>query len=75
VRQLEYYFSPANFGRDAFLQQQMDGDGYVPLSLLNGFNRMRRLEMPVSEVATAVVSLSSALEVDEARERVRAAAR
>jgi len=39
----EYYFSTENLEADMFLRQQMSKDGYVPLSLIANFNRVKSL--------------------------------
>jgi len=39
----EYYFSTENLEADIFLRQQMSKDGYVPLSLIANFNRVKSL--------------------------------
>ncbi|CAF4111040.1 unnamed protein product [Rotaria socialis] len=53
-RQVEYYFSPENLQVDIFLRQQMTKDGYVPLSLIASFNRVRSLCDDVHLIADAV---------------------
>ncbi|CAF1263430.1 unnamed protein product, partial [Didymodactylos carnosus] len=42
-RQLEYYFSDENLEVDIYLRRKMSRDGYVPLSLIAGFNRVKSL--------------------------------
>jgi len=39
----EYYFSNENLEVDVFLRQQMSNEGYVPLSLIASFHRVRSL--------------------------------
>ncbi|CAF0991122.1 unnamed protein product [Rotaria sordida] len=53
-RQVEYYFSPENLQVDIFLRRQMTKDGYVPLSLIASFNRVRSLCNDVHLIANAV---------------------
>ncbi|CAF4625232.1 unnamed protein product [Rotaria sp. Silwood1] len=53
-RQVEYYFSPENLQVDIFLRQQMTKDGYVPLSLIASFNRVRSLCDDINLIANAV---------------------
>ncbi|CAF4370563.1 unnamed protein product, partial [Adineta steineri] len=50
----EYYFSPENLEIDIFLRQQMTKDGYIPLSLIANFNRVRSLCDNVHSIADAV---------------------
>jgi hypothetical protein len=37
VKQLDFYFSDANWSKDKFLQQKADADGFVPISILSTF--------------------------------------
>ena len=73
--QVEYYFSEANLSGDQFMRDKIaaDGGGFVKLSLINSFNRMRRMQLSVEQLA-AVLATSSRLEIDPSRTRVRAAA-
>ncbi|KAJ5145453.1 Winged helix-turn-helix transcription repressor DNA-binding [Penicillium bovifimosum] len=41
--QLEYYFSVDNMCKDMFLRKQMDSEGFVPLSVLASFKRVKLL--------------------------------
>ncbi|KAJ5562117.1 Winged helix-turn-helix transcription repressor DNA-binding [Penicillium sp. DV-2018c] len=41
--QLEYYFSVDNMCKDMFLRKQMDSQGFVPLSVLASFKRVKLL--------------------------------
>ncbi|KAF6220970.1 hypothetical protein HO133_002651 [Letharia lupina] len=41
--QMEYYFSVDNLCKDMFLRKQMDSQGFVPLTLLAKFNRIKQL--------------------------------
>lgn len=43
IGQIEYYFSVDNLCKDMFLRKHMDSDGFVKLSLVAGFARMRNL--------------------------------
>jgi hypothetical protein len=38
VKQLDYYFSDANWSKDTFMQQAADKDGYVSISVLSTFS-------------------------------------
>lgn len=42
-KQIEYYFSSDNLQKDFFLRRKMDKDGYLPLSLIASFPRVRSL--------------------------------
>lgn len=39
--QIEYYFSVDNLCKDIFLRKHMDSQGWVPLSVIAGFKRVR----------------------------------
>ncbi|KAF9540721.1 La ribonucleoprotein domain member 1 [Mortierella hygrophila] len=43
LRQMEYYFSVENLCKDVYMRKQMDDEGYVPLSLVANFNRVKYL--------------------------------
>ncbi|KAK3824013.1 MAG: hypothetical protein J3R72DRAFT_406370 [Linnemannia gamsii] len=43
LQQMEYYFSVENLCKDVYMRKQMDGEGYVPLSLVANFNRVKYL--------------------------------
>ncbi|CAA6656002.1 unnamed protein product [Spirodela intermedia] len=45
LQQIEYYFSPENLCRDVFLRQNMDEEGWVPVSLVAGFRRSLDTEL------------------------------
>ena len=41
--QMEYYFSVDNLCKDTFLRKNMNSQGFVPLELVAGFNRIKQL--------------------------------
>ncbi|XP_077231227.1 la-related protein 1C-like [Tasmannia lanceolata] len=43
VKQIEYYFSSENLCKDIFLRQNMDEQGWVPISLIAGFKKVKLL--------------------------------
>ncbi|KAF8975116.1 La ribonucleoprotein domain member 1B [Entomortierella lignicola] len=43
LQQMEYYFSIENLCKDVYMRTQMDAEGYVPLSLIANFNRVKNL--------------------------------
>nr|XP_010941333.1 LOW QUALITY PROTEIN: la-related protein 1C-like [Elaeis guineensis] len=43
LKQIEYYFSSDNLCKDIYLRQKMDVQGWVPISLIAGFNRVKQL--------------------------------
>lgn len=56
--QAEYYFSDANLVKDKFIQKQLAADetkeGWLPLSLIAGFPRMKKLTRDVSVIREAL---------------------
>ena len=46
--QMEYYFSIDNLCKDMFLRKHMDSQGFVPLSVIADFKRMRSLTQGVN---------------------------
>ncbi|KAJ2915136.1 hypothetical protein MD484_g5277, partial [Candolleomyces efflorescens] len=60
--QLEYYLSPQNMAMDFFLRKQMDSRGWIPISLIASFNRVRRLT-PEINLVRDVLFLSSMVQV------------
>ncbi|KAK3832972.1 MAG: hypothetical protein JOS17DRAFT_741186 [Linnemannia elongata] len=43
LQQMEYYFSVENLCKDVYMRTQMDAQGFVPLSLVANFNRVKNL--------------------------------
>ncbi|GJJ75070.1 la-related protein 1 [Entomortierella parvispora] len=43
LQQMEYYFSIENLCKDVYMRNQMDSEGWVPLSLVANFNRVKNL--------------------------------
>lgn len=43
VHQIDYYFSDANLIKDEFLKSNMDNQGWVPISLIASFPRVKNL--------------------------------
>ncbi|CAO3637443.1 unnamed protein product [Mucor hiemalis] len=62
LQQIEYYFSVDNLCKDLFLRSQMDVDGYVPITLIAGFNRVKILTTDMNLIR-ASLELSQILEV------------
>ncbi|KAG6888950.1 hypothetical protein C0995_004805 [Termitomyces sp. Mi166 len=60
--QLEYYLSAQNMAQDYFLRQRLDSKGWVPISLIASFNRVRHLTENEALVRE-VLALSSVVEV------------
>ncbi|VDN31269.1 unnamed protein product [Gongylonema pulchrum] len=66
--QLEYYFSRENLMTDRFLRCQMDNDQYVPIRIIAGFPKVKRLTSDYNLVVK-VLRESSHVQVDEKGER------
>lgn len=43
IYQIRYYFSVENLCKDMYLRRQMDREGFIPVSLIKGFSRVRTL--------------------------------
>ena len=52
--QIEYYFSRENLQKDFFLRRKMDPEGYLPVTLVASFNRVRSLTNDVTFILAAV---------------------
>ena len=50
----EYYFSEENLQKDVFLRRKMDSEGFLPVTLVASFNRVRSLTNDVSFIVQAV---------------------
>jgi hypothetical protein len=68
--QVEYYFSVENLCRDIYFRQQMDKEGFVPISLIANFNRIKALTSDI-EIITDALSNSQVVEVQEGKVRRR----
>lgn len=60
--QIEYYFSPENLDTDIYLRRKMDAQGYIPLSSIASFNRVKSLSQD-SELIVAAVKQSTELDM------------
>ncbi|KAI0305140.1 hypothetical protein B0F90DRAFT_1160241 [Multifurca ochricompacta] len=60
--QLEYYLSAQNMAFDYFLRKRMDSRGWIPISLLASFNRVRQLTLD-PQLVRDVLALSSIVEL------------
>ncbi|KAH9921379.1 hypothetical protein B0H21DRAFT_199855 [Amylocystis lapponica] len=68
--QLEYYLSPQNMAKDYFLRSKMDAQGWISISLIASFNRVKHLTMDL-QLVKDVLTLSSLVEVREDWVRMR----
>lgn len=58
--QVDYYFSVENLCKDMFLRKNMDDEGFVPISVIAGFNRVRVLAPSADLVAQALLHAPNA---------------
>jgi lupus La protein len=71
LKQVEFYFSDQNLPTDKFLYKlTQTNDGWVPISTIACFSRMRRFQ-PFEEVVAALKESPELLEVSEDGELVR----
>ncbi|KAF5114774.1 hypothetical protein DV454_002720 [Geotrichum candidum] len=71
LKQVEFYFSDQNLPTDKFLYKlTQSNDGWVPISTIACFSRMRRFQ-PFEEVVAALKESPELLEVSEDGELVR----
>lgn len=72
LTQVEFYFGDANLPTDKFLMKAVrkDPDGWVDLSLIAGFARMKKLSKDI-EVIVAALQPSGLLELSEDRTQLR----
>ncbi|KAF8932656.1 La ribonucleoprotein domain member 1B [Dissophora ornata] len=54
LQQMEYYFSVENLCKDVYMRNQMDSEGYVPLSLVANFNRVKSLTTDLGLIKEAL---------------------
>lgn len=69
-QQIEYYFSFDNMCRDVYLRQNMDSEGWVPMTLIASFNKIKQYGVPPDTLGTYVAN-STVVEVDEEKKRLR----
>ncbi|PKA60132.1 hypothetical protein AXF42_Ash009816 [Apostasia shenzhenica] len=70
LKQIEYYFSQDNLCKDLYLRQNMDKQGWVPISLIASFNKVKRLTNSIQYLVDTV-QLSSVVEVQGEKLRKR----
>ncbi|KHN12624.1 La-related protein 1B [Glycine soja] len=54
VYQIEYYFSDANLVKDAFLRSKMDEQGWVPVTLIADFPRVKSLTTNIQLILDSI---------------------
>lgn len=72
VKQVEFYFSDSNFPKDKFLRTEAakDPNGYVLISVIASFKRMKELSTDVNAITDALKT-SGKLEVSEDGLKIR----
>lgn len=68
--QVEYYFSVQNLVKDMFLRAKMDDGGWIPISVIAAFNRVRSLAPNPAMIAAALEG-SALVEVSQDQGRIR----
>ncbi|KAH7297359.1 hypothetical protein KP509_26G066500 [Ceratopteris richardii] len=53
-KQIEYYFSVENLCHDTYLTSRMDDEGFVPISLIASFPRVKKLTLDTSLILEAM---------------------
>ncbi|VDM45703.1 unnamed protein product [Toxocara canis] len=69
-KQIEYYFSSDNLQKDFFLRRKMDKDGFLPLSLIAGFPRVRSLTQDLELIADGLRA-SEKVEISDDGRKIR----
>ncbi|KAK1235659.1 hypothetical protein PQX77_001101 [Marasmius sp. AFHP31] len=74
--QLEYYLSEENMAKDMWLRRKMSSDGWIPLSVIAAFNRIKQLTDNLGLVREVLgysehVEVSDDYELEGARVRMR----
>ncbi|KAJ6829565.1 la-related protein 1C isoform X1 [Iris pallida] len=70
LKQIDYYFSAANLCKDLYLRKKMDEQGWVPITVIAGFNRVMQLTNNLQYILETV-RLSTIVEVQGEKIRKR----
>lgn len=70
IHQIEYYFSDANLIKDDFLKSNMDDQGWVSITLIAGFNRVKSMTKDTQLILDSLRT-STVLEVQDDKVRRR----
>ncbi|KAF9416861.1 La ribonucleoprotein domain member 1B [Entomortierella beljakovae] len=68
LQQMEYYFSVENLCKDVYMRKQMDDEGYVPLSFVANFNRVKSLTTDLDLIKE---TLKSSKEIETTGDKIR----
>ncbi|KAJ9601015.1 hypothetical protein L9F63_000853, partial [Diploptera punctata] len=69
-KQIEYYFSEENLLKDVYMRRKMDDEGYIPITLIVSFHRMKALSTDHMVVADAIKD-SEVLELNDFKVRTK----
>lgn len=70
VKQIEYYFSDENLQNDHYLLSLMDDHGWVPISIIADFKRVKKMSTDISFILDALqVSTTIEIQGDKVRRR------
>ncbi|GAV87141.1 La domain-containing protein [Cephalotus follicularis] len=70
VHQIEYYFSDSNLVKDEYLKSNMDAQGWVPISLIASFPRVKNLTNNIQLILDSLRT-STVVEVQDDKVRRR----
>ncbi|GER54738.1 La-related protein [Striga asiatica] len=70
VKQIEYYFSDQNLQYDHYLKSLMDNQGWVAISIIAGFQRVKKMNVDIPFILDALQS-SDTIEVQGEKVRRR----
>lgn len=61
---MEYYFGQTNYQKDDYLKKHENSDGWIELSFINNFRKMRKFNLHEYDVYK-ILKLSTIVEVKE----------
>ncbi|KAK4854357.1 hypothetical protein QYF36_022704 [Acer negundo] len=68
VKQIDYYFTKENLVKDIYLRQMMDDQGWVPIKLIAGFNKVKLL---TSNIRLILDALQGSMVVEVKGDKIR----
>ncbi|XP_076881742.1 la-related protein 1C-like [Bidens hawaiensis] len=71
LKQIEYYFSDENLVKDTFLRSHMYDEGWVPITLIAGFQRVKKLTNDLQMILRSL-AYSNTVEIQGGKIRRRA---
>ncbi|BES91007.1 DM15 [Nesidiocoris tenuis] len=70
-KQIEYYFSDNNLVKDLFMRRKMDDDGFIPVTLIASFHRVRNLTVDLNKILAAIKSSDQLELIDNFKVRTK----